>query len=326
MKKKRKIILAIIFVSLLLILSVGAYMVFQKLSIHDFIEISGYYDAQGNKISKMQSVVNGVEGVKYITLDIHVKNEDTVALTLRVKSMTPEEIVGAIPGTELKLNSKESGKFTTGLIDIEPYEGKAQEFCANVTSDKIPALREASVVGGCTNVVVEINPSGTFVISLNSSVESGTGSINPGCTESWTCEDWSVCSGNVQTRTCTDSNNCETTISKPALSQSCVSLQIVKFRTNSDGTYASGSWITYDSNNDGILECYVYALSTLGSSQKRAVTFTDMYSKEWSFVSPDMQLYTSHTTSYNYRKFLLGTGCELSSSPIEGYSGKEIYA
>ena len=41
------------------------------------------------------------------------------------------------------------------------------------------------------------------------------------CTESWSCGSWSNCTSNIQTRTCTDSNNCGTTVNKPAVSQSC---------------------------------------------------------------------------------------------------------
>ena len=43
------------------------------------------------------------------------------------------------------------------------------------------------------------------------------------CQESWSCSDWSVCTSCLQTRTCTDSNSCGTTINKPVLSQSCSS-------------------------------------------------------------------------------------------------------
>lgn len=43
------------------------------------------------------------------------------------------------------------------------------------------------------------------------------------CTESWSCTDWSTCSGGTQTRTCTDANHCGTENSKPDESQSCVS-------------------------------------------------------------------------------------------------------
>jgi PGF-pre-PGF domain-containing protein len=41
------------------------------------------------------------------------------------------------------------------------------------------------------------------------------------CVESWSCTDWSACANNQQTRTCTDSNSCGTTVNKPAESQAC---------------------------------------------------------------------------------------------------------
>lgn len=43
----------------------------------------------------------------------------------------------------------------------------------------------------------------------------------PSCTESWSCGNWSSCVGGTQTRTCSDTNACGTTNSKPATSQSC---------------------------------------------------------------------------------------------------------
>ena len=45
------------------------------------------------------------------------------------------------------------------------------------------------------------------------------------CTESWTCTDWSACQNGIQTRICTDTNNCGTTVNKPSESQSCSSGQ-----------------------------------------------------------------------------------------------------
>lgn len=41
------------------------------------------------------------------------------------------------------------------------------------------------------------------------------------CIEDWSCSDWSTCSGGTQSRTCTDSNTCGTTETKPAETQSC---------------------------------------------------------------------------------------------------------
>ena len=44
---------------------------------------------------------------------------------------------------------------------------------------------------------------------------------NENCTESWFCTDWSSCVVGTQIRTCTDSNNCWTTVDKPDESRSC---------------------------------------------------------------------------------------------------------
>lgn len=44
-----------------------------------------------------------------------------------------------------------------------------------------------------------------------------------GCYESWSCTDWSDCSEDKQTRSCTDSSHCGTTRSKPPESQPCAS-------------------------------------------------------------------------------------------------------
>ena len=41
------------------------------------------------------------------------------------------------------------------------------------------------------------------------------------CTEEWTCTSWSDCVDNIQTRTCTDNNDCGTIANKPAESQVC---------------------------------------------------------------------------------------------------------
>lgn len=43
----------------------------------------------------------------------------------------------------------------------------------------------------------------------------------PICTPNWQCTSWSTCSGNSQSRTCTDSNTCGVTTGKPITVQSC---------------------------------------------------------------------------------------------------------
>jgi len=44
----------------------------------------------------------------------------------------------------------------------------------------------------------------------------------PPCTPSWVVGDWTTCNDSLQTRTVTDSNNCDDNTGKPAVSQSCV--------------------------------------------------------------------------------------------------------
>ena len=46
---------------------------------------------------------------------------------------------------------------------------------------------------------------------------------NEVCVENWQCTSWTTCTNNQQTRTCTDINNCGTTINKPLEIQSCIS-------------------------------------------------------------------------------------------------------
>jgi hypothetical protein len=43
------------------------------------------------------------------------------------------------------------------------------------------------------------------------------------CEENWTCTNWLPCFNGIQTRTCTDQNNCSTNQSRPALMQTCSS-------------------------------------------------------------------------------------------------------
>ncbi len=46
---------------------------------------------------------------------------------------------------------------------------------------------------------------------------------NNECMENWDCSDWSSCSDNQQSRSCTDLNNCGTENNKPSEQQSCIS-------------------------------------------------------------------------------------------------------
>lgn len=59
-------------------------------------------------------------------------------------------------------------------------------------------------------------PTGTVTDTLKINVST--------CTPNWQCSSWSACLGSLHTRTCTDSNNCGTTIGRPPLDESCSSV------------------------------------------------------------------------------------------------------
>jgi hypothetical protein len=76
------------------------------------------------------------------------------------------------------------------------------------------------------------------------------------CTENWVCGSWSTCSNSQQTRTCTDSNSCGTTNSKPAIMQNCTILPdnitngLVAYYNFDDN---SSSTNIFDSSGNGII-------------------------------------------------------------------------
>ena len=238
----KNILVTSMVVLLVILVGVGAFLIYDTIKPEPFIEVNEYYDIDGNLISgTTQSVIGDVEGVKYITLKINIENKDTVGLTLNVKSLTPSE--EAKPTNSIEVGAGENGDFVTGLIDVEPYEGTIQEFCVVVESEKILALRESSEVSGCISIQVDPNPSGSFNINIESNI--GDGVINPSCTEDWDCSAWNSCSSGLQTRVCNDLNSCDSFENKPTEEQACE----VVFQTNAvGGDYdQSGVWIDFGS-------------------------------------------------------------------------------
>ncbi|MEM5778474.1 MAG: hypothetical protein QXK49_02515 [Candidatus Aenigmatarchaeota archaeon] len=95
------------------------------------------------------------------------------------------------------------------------------ENCANSVDDcKCPPYQLCNVyVGVC--------------FTPSSGGGGGGGGLPSTCTEDWFCEDWSDCINGVQTRKCTDLNNCGTTKNKPLESRSC---EVIPIETPSEET------------------------------------------------------------------------------------------
>jgi len=72
--------------------------------------------------------------------------------------------------------------------------------------------------GTCVTGACQYTPTDT---TCEFGCSGGTCNAAPSCTESWTCTNWFDCSNGQQSRTCTDTNNCGTTNSRPALIKTC---------------------------------------------------------------------------------------------------------
>ena len=132
---------------------------------------------------------------------------------------------------------------------VKGYDGADYETDANNASIIITAgcgdgLRNAgeacedsdfgSYTGTCTNYDSTYD-SGSLTCTSSCTIDTSGCSTTPPpppppddevdddeiCTPSWSCTDWSTCMSRIQTRTCTDLNNCGVDIGKPSESQSC---------------------------------------------------------------------------------------------------------
>lgn len=196
------------------------------------ISVNSYYDVDGNLIDgSEQSVVGGVEGVKFISLDVTAFNKDSVPLTFSVISASPvgfsEALVGSL-NQKVEVDPDGSFTWTSGLVDIEQWEGNMVEFAATVRAES----SRRDVVEKTFRVPIEIgvDPLSEFDVVVDSSVESNDGGFGEG----------SLCGNGVVEvgEVCDDGN----LVGNDGCSSSCVVeevSEVVRSRVSSV-TYASG--------------------------------------------------------------------------------------
>ncbi len=100
------------------------------------------------------------------------------------------------------------------LVSVIFISGCAQSGDTSTTKE-IKAKKKLTITSYCKSTG-EPPP-----CAANDTIVNVTTEPPPTCTESWSCGEWSICSGGSQTRTCTDANKCGTTTSKPTTTQSC---------------------------------------------------------------------------------------------------------
>jgi hypothetical protein len=123
------------------------------------------------------------------------------------------------------------------ILCFAPYFGLplailAIVFYAKQRSKEPTGLATAGLVIGIIGIVVNVIMLllvGFFFLtfrnffSTQSTMTTDEAVKSTTCIENWQCGNWSICSSSgIQTRACTDSNNCETVYTKPSDRQICV--------------------------------------------------------------------------------------------------------
>ena len=159
----------------------------------DFSEwkASGYDMHGANSTPQLTDIY----GNAYADFDLRLASTDTIA---RDKGTT-----GLLPFDINNILRPQGSAWDIGAYE---YTGTPQ-ICSSIGGYCCPSgytCSQPAVGSGCT---------GTCCISAIYCTQS--------CIPSWTCTAWGSCAGGLQTRTCTDSNNCGTSEGKPAESQAC---------------------------------------------------------------------------------------------------------
>jgi hypothetical protein len=95
-----------------------------------------------------------------------------------------------------------------------------ETICTEISYDNTTGIYVFSVTGWSSYSVAEysyVPPGG------GGNNGGGGGGGSSGCKESWACTEWGRCANGKKIRVCQDTNNCSTTIYKPASVQDCVS-------------------------------------------------------------------------------------------------------
>ncbi len=170
-------------------------------------------------------------------------------------------------GTEAKIEEIEAS--------MEEYNAAPQELKEAIfnlmkgvapTSSEIGNIEE-EITGNTATLIID-SKNGTLRGTIKMVREDGTWKLEEDkwtkatpCTESWSCSEWSECINRTQTRTCTDTNDCGTTLDKPAETQSCTYIPPAQNCTEnwectdwSDCVNGTQTRTCTDTNNCGTIE------------------------------------------------------------------------
>lgn len=164
---KTVLLLSIVLV-IMILTAVGVYYYITAIKVKPALSIVGYYDENKQLISgKSQSVVNGVEGIRYVVFSLLVTNKDKVALDFKITDASPQEFKASLPLNQVSsANAGDSVTWKSGLIDISQFENTTKEFCFTSLGSSIARTSQSKI--SCINITVSPNPVASFDIILQS--------------------------------------------------------------------------------------------------------------------------------------------------------------
>jgi hypothetical protein len=147
-------------------------------------------------------------------------------------------VVAKINGVQVASTTTSGGKYgyPIGSFYIEDPNGDRPGKIINFFVNNVDTGQTAIFnTGGVTqlNLVASggTTPSGPsggggggglpLVTTTQTNNQTATQTTQQGCQERWVCSDWSACQNGIQTRTCSDENNCGTNNKEPFTSQPC---------------------------------------------------------------------------------------------------------
>lgn len=179
MKSKKQIstIIIISVVAVIFALLIGTIIFLTKSSeSKNLIEISGYYDKDGNPIHTGQTfaVVNNIEGVQYITVDVNALNKDTIPLNFEITSLSPAVFSSSITKINITAQPDKYATWKSGLIDVSQFINQTVNFQVSVRASASPFRDPVTKTAGIS-FDVKPNPQASFDLGFNSSVGDGAG-------------------------------------------------------------------------------------------------------------------------------------------------------
>jgi hypothetical protein len=153
------------------------------------------YDKDGNVSLSWLAASDALSGVDHYNIYVYNSTGDLI-------------LANSTNETSYEIYNLENGVYTFNVTAVD----RAQ-----------PIGNENSGLSGATIVDKRCSYDITCTPPTSPSAPTGGGGfVLPTCTENWTCTEWSECSPEgIQTRICTDRNNCGTTRNKPVETQTC---------------------------------------------------------------------------------------------------------